>query len=106
MWLWIATHYYPEAAGVATGAFAGIGQWLVLRKSVRRAGWWILSSIVGMTAAMAGFSVLWVGQSDGQSDYLVSALGGAMYGMITGIVLVLLLRYPVPGTSQQAQDTA
>jgi hypothetical protein len=57
------------AAWVAAGAIVGLGQWLCLRKNVRRAGWWVLATATGWCLA-----------------------AGAGVGMVTGIVLVLLLR--------------
>ena len=59
--------------GALLGASVGIAQWLVLRRKVSRAGWWVLASTVG--------AVL-----------LVTVVG---YGAITGGVMVWLLRQPV-----------
>jgi hypothetical protein len=48
----------------------GLGQWLLLRQNVKRAGWWILATAIGWVIA-----------------------AGAGVGAITGTALVLLLRY-------------
>jgi hypothetical protein len=56
------------------GAVVGTAQWMVLRKRVRRAGWWVLASAVGMGASG-----------------VVSVVG---VGVITGFVLIMLLRHP------------
>ncbi len=62
------------------GAAAGVLQWLVLRREVPRAGWWVLASTLGWVAGVpAGESVGWNGL-------------GAVYGVVTGTVLVWLLR--------------
>ena len=81
-------------AVAAGGTVLGLLQWLVLRRQVARAGWWVLASTVGwvvggfvsgITDAAAGWAVL-----------------GAVYGAITGIVLVWLLRRPAAGTAAVA----
>jgi len=55
---------------LAGGAVLGLGQWLLLRRDVKRAGWWILATAVGL-----------------------GAVWGAGVGIVTGITLVLLLRH-------------
>lgn len=81
-------------AVAAGGTVLGVLQWLVLRRQVARTGWWVLASTVGwvvggfvsgITDAAAGWAVL-----------------GAVYGAITGIVLVWLLRRPAAGTAAVA----
>jgi hypothetical protein len=62
------------------GTVVGVLQWLVLRRQVARAGWWVLASTVGWVVGMP------LGDSVGGP-----ALGAA-YGAITGTALVLLLR--------------
>jgi hypothetical protein len=71
--------------GVLGGAVAGILQWLVLRRQVSRAGWWVLASTVGwgLSMALAGASSLGL------------LVGGAVLGAVTGGALVWLLRQPV-----------
>ncbi len=62
------------------GAVAGILQWLILKPQIPRAGWWVLASTVGWVLGIpAGEAVGWNGL-------------GAVYGVVTGTVLVLLLR--------------
>ncbi len=94
-------------------AVVGIVQWFVLRRWVRRAGWWVLASIAGWaigrtSGSYAGFYVaLYAGgavSSWGQdlSSIVVpvsfEAAIGAIAGSITGIALVWLLRHPYPET--------
>ena len=57
------------------GASLGIAQWLVLRRQVSRAGWWVLASTVGLAVGV-----------------LFSVAAGVIYAPITGGVLVWLLR--------------
>ncbi len=68
-------------AGVSVfGTVVGVLQWLVLRRQIPRAGWWVLASTVGWVAGMP------VGDSVGPPGL------GAVYGAITGTTLVWLLR--------------
>jgi len=63
------------------GTLVGVLQWLVLKQRIPRAGWWILASTLGWIAGIpAGSVVGWNGL-------------GAVYGAITGLALVLLLRH-------------
>jgi len=68
------------AALFAGGAIVGLGQWLLLRHNVKRAGWWILATAVGWIIA-----------------------GGAGVGVLTGTTLVLLLHF-APRSPQQTAD--
>ena len=79
--------------GALIGAFVGIAQWLVLRRHVSLAGWWVLAniaawalgwSIIGFVEDSAGWPILMV--------YSVGALGAAVAGTITGIALIWLSR--------------
>ena len=66
---------------LAGGAISGLGQWLVLRQSVRRAGWWVLATALGwgvpLSLRPAGIASM-------------SPFRGAMVGVATGTTLVLL----------------
>ena len=77
------------------GAVLGVLQWLVLRRQVAMSGWWVLASTVGwvvgdpVCSSLIGFGTLsWV-------------VFGAVYGAITGLVLVWLLRQPVPAAATE-----
>jgi hypothetical protein len=67
-----------------------MAQWLVLRREVRWAGWWIIVSALAWTLALGPLS----------REPVVGVTPGAM----TGIVLGLLLRYPFPGETPVGQD--
>ena len=77
-----------DAAGVTTavlfGAAFGAAQWPVLRRHVAGSGWWVLACGVGWVAS--GFAA---GVTDSAAGWAVL---GAVYGTITGCVLVWLLR--------------
>ena len=143
---------------VATGGIGtGILQWLLLRRLISRAGWWVLASFVGiiltgttgcLVALIAGIDAGWVmgvsvygtvlgalqslvlrglvmasywwvvGNTTGwimaglvlglvssildpsgkMTPVVAWAIFGALYGVITGPVLVWLLLHPVPIT--------
>ena len=78
------------------GAVLGVLQWLVLRGQVALSGLWVLASTVGwivgdpVCSSLMGFGTLsWV-------------VFGAVYGAITGLVLVWLLRQPSPAAAMAA----
>lgn len=71
------------------GAAAGMLQWLVLRVQVPGAGWWVLASSIGWLVAIpAGEELGWNGL-------------WAVYGVITGTVVVLLLRRTPAGEAEE-----
>ncbi len=77
-----------DAAGVTMavvfGAAVGVVQWLMLRLHVAGSGWWVLACGIGWVA-----SGLTAGVTDTAAGWAVL---GAVYGAITGCVLVWLLR--------------
>jgi hypothetical protein len=80
--------------GAVGGAVGGGAQWLLLRRQIPSAGWWVLASAVGWALGWAvGWAVSWavVGVV---GDAVPGAVGGAVGGAITGGVLVWLLRRP------------
>jgi len=76
--------------GALGGAVVGILQWLVLRRQVSRAGWWVLASTVGLGLSMA------VAGAFLDMELVGLLVGGAVLGAVTGGALVWLLRQPVP----------
>ncbi len=62
------------------GAVVGVMQWVVLRRQITRAGWWVLASTVGVGVAVAMSGVVDV------------AVSGGIYGTITGATMAWLLR--------------
>jgi len=59
--------------GAALGASLGIAQWLVLRRHIRSAGWWVVASTVGGIAGVALGMLL----SDALGPLIGVALDGA-----------------------------
>ena len=66
--------------GAAAGAVVGILQWLVLRRRVSRAGWWVLASC-------AGLAVAWGSGYTYGGLFVAVALGGAVAGILQWLVL-------------------
>ncbi len=81
--------------GAVAGASVGIAQWLVLRRYIPGAGWWVLASIVGSAAAFAVIFTVTAGVEETVGYAGGGAVGGALYGAITGAALVWLLRQPI-----------
>lgn len=99
----------PVASAAGVGALTGGAQWLVLRKPIRRAGWWVPASLSGWAVGWAGGLLLCTllaravnGASRGQSildsmtesGILVAVLG--MIGTGVGLLQWLVLRRQVP----------
>lgn len=68
--------------GIVLGFTTGIAQWLLLRRAVYWAGWWIAVSALGW---MTGLTLI--------PGALLSAVTPAV---MTGITLEILLRFPKP----------
>jgi len=94
--------------GIAGGFLMATAQWLILRQAFRRAGWWIVVSSVGSIVSWAialpfGLRMtLILGQVLGllallASPLLIGAIIGILFGTITGLPLVLILRVPRQG---------
>lgn len=78
--------------GAVGGAVLGVCQWLVLRRSLPGARWWILATTIGMTA---GMMPAWVVENQQIGELIWAVRGGVaavFYSAITGIALVGLLR--------------
>ena len=82
-------------AGAVVGTSVGIAQWLVLRRQVSRAGWWVLASIVGFAVGF-GVGVGWVMASAVAETVTVGLYAGwAVGGASVGIAQWLVLRRQV-----------
>ena len=106
-----STLSFNAVTAPVSAAVVGTIQWLVLRRHVRRAGWWPPASIVSGFIAeslgfYAGFDVALraaaVAYRFGENLTAIvfsasqQAVIGAFAGSMTGIVLVWLLRHPRP----------
>jgi len=79
LYLILSTTIQGTLAGPLVGFAVGIAQWLLLRKEVNWAGWWI---IVNALAWMTGMNII--------PGLLTS---GALPGALTGLALVILFRF-------------
>ncbi|MDF5710289.1 MAG: serine/threonine-protein kinase [Nostoc sp. S4] len=81
---------------------ASLGQWLVLRRHVHKAGWWMLTTPIScavsffVTILAIGFlSSAPGGSASFYTVVFVGAVLGGVFGVLTGAVLVTLLRHPI-----------
>jgi hypothetical protein len=89
------------AIGAAAGVILAVPQWLVLRRAVRRAGWWVpahaLAWSAGMLVAFAGTALVEEGTPVPMVATVGAATGLAMGALVaagTGVALVVLVRRP------------
>ncbi len=87
--------------GATAGAALSFAQWLVLRKAVPRAGWWIPANMLawmgGMPVIFWGIDAAQKGQPPLESFLLMAAtllLAGAVVGAINGTFLAGLAKRP------------
>jgi hypothetical protein len=87
---WVASTWAVVIAVIVGGAVVGIAigtaQWLILRERVHRSGWWVLANVLG-------WPVVGLVATDGLTGMIV---GVTVVVAMTGLVLVLLLRHPIP----------
>jgi hypothetical protein len=79
----------PASMAVA-GAAVGTLQWVVLRRWVSRAGWWVLASSISWI--VAEYAYLKLTRASDVRLLLGTAVSGALSGAITGLTLVRLMR--------------
>ena len=70
--------------GMTIGLTTGIAQWLILRRELHWAGWWVIFSMIGWITGLTLLPGLF--------------LTGTMAGALTGLCLEVLLRNPKPKT--------
>ena len=91
----------PILLGILIAILSGILPWLVLRRRLTRAGWWIpahwLGSLVSVYLGVVGFHAVGLIGLYQLSWAAAGAMFGVGLGAITGVTLVWLLRQPIPG---------
>jgi uncharacterized integral membrane protein len=70
--------------GAVFGASVGTVQWLVLRRQVSRAGWWVLATTLGMGVGFALVRAM-------TSTVSKMVGGGPMYGLVNGALVGTLI---------------
>jgi hypothetical protein len=81
----------PWLAGLIIGPIVGLAQWLILRREVHWAGWWIVISTIAWITGLL---------------LVPGALStGSLAGAITGLALMLLFRAPRPDKSTREETT-
>jgi hypothetical protein len=77
--------------GLVTGVFLGAAQWLVLRRTAKRSGTWIASTILAITAGLVGPSLVADAVFGGVTVPLgfgaFVLLSGCTIGVISGVRL-------------------
>ena len=111
----------PVIASLAAFAAIGVMQWLVLRRQVARAGWWVLANVLGfvggyllgVSIALALANVLCdaglVGCSGpltsyGATVYAFPPSFGTAFGGVTGAAMVWMLRRSTRQTRELAHE--
>ena len=98
--------------GLLTGVVLGSAQWLVLRRVLHQAGWWMPASVLawlqGLVVLVGGASLIQTGTPlwgllivSGVSGLVIGSLGG----MITGIVLVALTSFHVVRSRRVSRES-
>ena len=94
----------PAMAGVLVGIVFGLGsgmlQWLILRRKVPRAGWWLMANLLGSLVGTIAFPIAVAISETGNWSLAIIVFGmgfGAGYGAITGAALLWLLRQSPSG---------
>ena len=69
----------PLLAGAVIGVAAGASQWIMLRRHLSGAYWWVLASVAGMAVGFAvGYSL--------NFDPIHASFEGVLYGAVSGAV--------------------
>ena len=84
----LALFFLPTNMGFLSGGIVGgtvgLVQWHILRMEVEWSGWWVIISIMAWTT---GLNLM--------PGFLTS---GTLSGALTGLALIVLFRFSVPGT--------
>jgi hypothetical protein len=108
----VAGFLLAAAVGIlAIGFLPSLAQWPILRRRVRGAGWWILvRGASGLLGFSVGFALVRLGLTEAvhmfqpedfpsaKSWSVAGVIAGALYGALSGTILVRLLRPSAPST--------
>lgn len=108
--------YALAIGGALLGAMLGAGQWVLLRREVSAAGWWVLASALGLILSLAGgralggaiYYALLPSAGEATARILATAVFAALmlagYGIVTGVCLQWLMPRAAAGLPVQAAD--
>jgi hypothetical protein len=82
-----------DVAFLTMGLSIGLGQWLMLRQRLSRAGWWIAANILG-------WGLYGLVTPDGSIDLLLLAILGFLPACATAAALAFLFKQVRPGAEQ------
>jgi hypothetical protein len=77
------------------GLVSGILQWLILRRNIPRAGWWVFANLIGSLVGAIAFPIAVAISETGNWSLAIIVFGmgfGTGNGAITGAALLWLLR--------------
>jgi hypothetical protein len=83
--------FIPDLLNLAIfGVILGVLQWLLLRKKIHFAGWWVPANIAGMMLASLVIDAIDTAlQGDSPFDFIT---GSIVWAIITGVCMVWLLK--------------
>jgi hypothetical protein len=93
----VANEFLINWAFVVLGLSIGVGQWLLLRRRLPQAAWWIAANIAGWT--LLGLLGLIVGGNGSLNQYTLLAVG-ILPACVTAMALVLLMNQDPPPKPQ------
>jgi hypothetical protein len=95
-WLnfWTTESFDLGLAFIVIGLTIGVGQWLLLRRCLPRAGWWVVANVLGW-----GLLGLIIGDSFGNFGLM---LMGFLPACVTAVMLALLMNQAHPTDPQGA----
>lgn len=80
----------------ASGAVTGLAQWLVLRRRLSGAGWWVLATAVGFATFGIAYGAIYAITGGAVSDAVGFAIVFVLVGAAAGTAQWLVLRRYVP----------
>jgi hypothetical protein len=80
--------FYLTVAFAFGGAGIGIVQWLLLRRRINRAGWWVLSWMVGMSLV----SLISIALEDLTSEAVSELVHNGLAGLVVGLIHYFVLK--------------
>ncbi len=77
---------------LALGLIVGFAQWIVLKRVLRKAGWWTLANVLGWSLGWYATYLIALVLPEFFAILVGYAVIGLIYGIITGLALILFIR--------------